>query len=415
MRRLCLLIALLGPIACGSEYIPKTRRTTASDTGGAANTDAMMNTGGVLGAGGSPSSPPPSQGGSEAIPTTVAVGSAGSTSVASGGNTAATGGTTASAPTNTNVAGAAFFNCNLPQVTTGISAKPSGSPGNLKVMNWAGYRAAVSFTMDDAMLSQINHYAELQALGIHYTFFLWTNKAEASSTTWAQAVKDGHELGNHTAMHTQLAKDADVEGATEFIETRYGVHPWSLAAPYGDMSYADYATGKFLLNRGVWEGLAQPNASSTSQYNLPCTIPEEGALATTMNPLIDSAQSAGGWRILLVHGFKDVADGAYHPVDFNEFAATVIHAKALGDVWIDSMVNIGSYWVAQKVLSQVQPTTSGSEVTYTWKLPDPFPPGKCVRATVSGGTVRQNGRVLEWDSHGYYEISLDAGSVTISP
>jgi hypothetical protein len=282
-------------------------------------------------------------------------------------------------------------------------------------LNWAGYRAAVSFTFDDGMLSQINHYAELQALLVPYTFFLWTNKAEAASATWVQALKDGHELGNHTAQHTQLAKNADVEGATAFIETRYGVHPWTLAAPYGDASYAEYAVGKFLLNRGVWEGLTMPNSTTQTQYNLPCSIPAEGALATDMNPLVDSAQAEGGWRILLIHGFDDYPDGAYQPVKFSEFASTVVHAKTLGDIWIDSMVNIGSYWVAQKTLSQVQPTTSGSEVTYSWTLPEPFPPGKCVRATVSGGTVQQNGKVIEWDSRGYYELSLDAGSVTISP
>lgn len=264
------------------------------------------------------------------------------------------------------------------------------------------------------MQSQISHYAELQALGVPFTFFLWTGKTEAGSAIWAQALLDGHELGNHTTRHTQLAEDAAVDEATTFIQSRFGVRPWSLAAPYGDMSYAQWAMGKFLVNRGVWEGIVVPNGS-TSPFNLPCTIPDEGALAKAMNVLVDGAQSAGGWRIILVHGFQDVFDGAYRPVEFSEFTSTVIHTKALGDMWIGTITNIGAYWVAQKLISPVQPTTVGSDITYSWTLPDPFPPGKCVRATVSGGTVKQGSRVLEWDSHGYYEISLDAGSVTISP
>jgi len=32
-----------------------------------------------------------------------------------------------------------------------------------------------------------------------------------------------------------------------------------------------------------------------------------------------------------------------------------------------------------------------------------------------GGTLKQNGATLAWDPHGYYEIALDALSVTLSP
>lgn len=413
MRRSCLAFIMLGVIACGSEYIPKNDYPkTSNETGGAVGTTA---TGGV----GATSSVAPAQGGalSESTTEPVGIGAAGGAPVSTGGSATASGGSTGS-PSTEGVAGATtpadVVSCGLPPVATGLTAKPSGAPGNLKILNWAGFRGAVSFTLDDAMQSQISHYAELQALGVPFTFFLWTSKAEAGNPIWAQALKDGHELGNHSTLHTQLAEDAAVEQASTFIQSRFGVRAWSLAAPYGDMSYAQWALGKFLLNRGVWEGLVMPNGS-TSQFNLPCTIPEEGATAKTMNVLVDGAQSAGGWRIILVHGFKDVFDGAYKPVEFTEFASTVIHAKSLGDMWSGTMASIGAYWVGQKVISPVQPTTVGSDLTYSWTLPDPFPPGKCVRATVSGGTVKQGGRVLEWDSHGYYEISLDAGSVTISP
>lgn len=52
--------------------------------------------------------------------------------------------------------------------------------------------------------------------------------------------------------------------------------------------------------------------------------------------------------------------------------------------------------------------------TWTWTLPDHFPPGKYLRVTVPGGTLKQGGSELVWDGHGYYEIALDAGSVTLS-
>ena len=35
--------------------------------------------------------------------------------------------------------------------------------------------------------------------------------------------------------------------------------------------------------------------------------------------------------------------------------------------------------------------------------------------TVSGGTLTQGGAALAWDPHGYYEIALDAKSLTVGP
>jgi hypothetical protein len=63
----------------------------------------------------------------------------------------------------------------------------------------------------------------------------------------------------------------------------------------------------------------------------------------------------------------------------------------------------------------VTPTTSGSDTTWTWTLPAHFPPGRYLRVKVDGGTLKQGGGALTWDDHGYYEIALDAGSVTLSP
>jgi hypothetical protein len=78
-------------------------------------------------------------------------------------------------------------------------------------------------------------------------------------------------------------------------------------------------------------------------------------------------------------------------------------------------VNVAAYWRVQKAFSQATTTMSGNDKTWTWTLPDHFPPGKYLRVTVPGGTVTQNGAALAWDSHGYYEIALDARSVTVSP
>lgn len=44
-----------------------------------------------------------------------------------------------------------------------------------------------------------------------------------------------------------------------------------------------------------------------------------------------------------------------------------------------------------------------------------FPPNKCLRVSTNGGTLTQNRKTVSWDSHGYYEISLDEKALTLSP
>ena len=55
---------------------------------------------------------------------------------------------------------------------------------------------------------------------------------------------------------------------------------------------------------------------------------------------------------------------------------------------------------------------------WTWDVADfsdPFPPGKFLRVTTDGGTLKQGDKTLTWNDHGYYEVSLDAGTLTPSP
>lgn len=269
-------------------------------------------------------------------------GGSSSTSVAgqaNGGATTALG--TGGAQSNGGSSGA-VTHCDLPAAgSTGVPI-PSGTPGNLSVLNWAGYKGAVTYTFDDANSSQIANYAALNGLGVHMTFYLITSKTEASNAIWAQALKDGHELGNHTKTHPQTGTAAEVDDATTFIQQTFGVRAWTMAAPYGDSSYVALAQPRFLINRGVSNTLILPNDNS-NPFNLPCYIPpQNGTASTDFDPQVDSAQSGGGWRVVLVHGFTGGTDSAYQPVSIDEFTSAVNHAKSLGNMWIDSMVNVGA-------------------------------------------------------------------------
>ncbi|HEX2870105.1 MAG TPA: polysaccharide deacetylase family protein [Polyangiaceae bacterium] len=291
--------------------------------------------------------------------------------------------------------------------------KPSGAGTKITVVHWAGFKGAVSYSFDDNNTSQIQNYSQLNALGVRFTFFMWTGKAEASNAIWKTAYKDGHEIANHTKSHQSAGTADDIQAATTFITQQFGTRPWSLAAPNGAQVYSTLTKGKFFINRGVGNGLIGPGDNS-DPFTLPTYIPPTGASTAAFNSEVDSARSAGKWRTMCIHGFT--GDGAaYQPVPVDQFIESVKHAKSTGDMWIDTITNVGAYWLGEKAFGAATTMTSGTDKTWTWKLPDQFPTGHYLRVTVDGGTLKQAGNTLNWDPHGYYEIALDAGSVTLSP
>jgi hypothetical protein len=302
----------------------------------------------------------------------------------------------------------------------------------LHVLDWAGFKSALTYTLDDAQPSQIEHYADLQATGVHMTFFITSGGAGAATfdTTFTQAVRDGHEMGNHTVHHCQanltncgsgsaVSLDAELDDCSSYITTHFGqAQVWTAASPYGDTGYDASDATRFFLNRGVGNGTVGAS-DSTDPFNLPCHAAVAGETVDMFNSAIDSAHSASRWVIMLIHTIMPSAANWYAPIDISVITGSASHAQSLGDVWIDSMVNVGAYWRAQKVVSAATPAASGSgqtaSQTWTWTLPDHFPAGKHLRVTVDGGKVSQAGTALTWDPHGYYEIALDAGALTVSP
>jgi hypothetical protein len=182
----------------------------------------------------------------------------------------------------------------------------------------------------------------------------------------------------------------------------------------GDTGYDTDAESRFLVYRGVGGEYISPN-DSTNPWDLPIYLAQTGDTASVFESKINTAESNKQWFILLVHTIQPTTAVWYNPVNITDVTGAMTYAKNLGDVWVDTTVAIGAYWRAQKLLSTTTPSSSGGSMTYSWTLPAHFPPGKYLRITVTGGTVSQNGQAIAWNGHGYYEISLDAGSVVVSP
>ena len=314
--------------------------------------------------------------------------------------------------------------------TSGVS-RPSGTPGTLTVLNWAGFEAAVSYTFDDGQPSQVAHYAELGAQGVPMTFYIcegWSGTSGYFTEAWAQAASDGNEIGNHTVNHPHAnlsdtgtgsgllaSQYLEISQNADYITNTISHQPvWSFAAPYGDRGWAPYAADYYFVNRGVAYGMITP-MGSTDPMNLPVYMANGGESETVLNAEIDAARSGGKWLIFVFHSLLPTSQNWYAGVDVANVTGSMYHARAAKDTWIDVLYKVAAYWMGQKILSQVTPTVSGSDYVWSWTLPPHFPTGMYLRVTVSGGTVSQNGSALAWDSHGFYEIALDAGSLTVSP
>ena len=294
--------------------------------------------------------------------------------------------------------------------------KPSGTGTGITVLNWAGFKGAVTYSFDDDNDSQISNYQMLKAAGGQYTFYLWTGRSQATNAVWKTAMADGHEIGNHTKSHDSggQCNATDIMAGATFIMSTFGVPAQTFAAPNGSTCFKQPAGTLYFINRGVSPASpVLPNGNS-DPLNLNCYIPATGQQASTFNSNVDAGRTAGGWVIYVVHGFSS-SDGSYQPVDITQMTNAIKYAKGLGDMWVGSMVNVAAYWLGGKALMSAMTSMSGSDKTWTWTLPAHFPPGHYLRIKPDGGTVKQKGVEIPWDSHGYYEIKLDDLSFTLSP
>lgn len=316
-----------------------------------------------------------------------------------------------------------------------------GKPG-LRVLDWAGFQAAVSYTFDDSQPSQVDHYPALKAQRVRVTYYInptantypRPDDPTRFDAIWRDAVAQGSEIGNHTTHHCRVAELTDNDAATcrnglgsagaefddttDYIRSKIGqADVWTAAYPFGDMDYRAAASSRFLLARGVWPGMVAPGTAS-DPMNLPI-IGFAGEPATpggdpqaTFDAAIDNAMRARRWMIYLFHTLLPTTYNWFAAEDIGVVTGNMAYAKSLGTLWIDSVVNIGAYWRGQQLLQAAAPDTAGGVTTWRWTLPAHFPPGRTLRVAVDGGTLFQDGKPLRWNPRGYYEVALDAQSLS---
>jgi hypothetical protein len=320
----------------------------------------------------------------------------------------------------------------LPLVASEV-ARPAGTTGKpgLRVLDWAGFKAALSYTFDDSQPSQIDHYPALKDQRVRVTYYIMpgANWYPGFDATWKDAVAQGSEIGNHTTHHCRAAELTDNDASTcpqglgsagaefddtgNYIRTKIGqAAVWTSAYPFGDMDYKPAAASRFMVSRGVWPGMVAPGTGSDAQ-NLPLAeFPGDPSTGSDSMSRFNTAVDQRRWMIYLFHTLLPTTQDWGGGVDIGAVTGNMAYAKSLGTVWIDSVVNIGAYWRGQQLLQAASPSTSAGVTTWRWTLPANFPTGRKLRVVVDGGTLSQNGTPLSWNSRGYYEVSLDAQSLS---
>jgi peptidoglycan/xylan/chitin deacetylase (PgdA/CDA1 family) len=294
---------------------------------------------------------------------------------------------------------------------------------HLVVLPWAGFKSAVSYTFDDSQPSQIDHYGDIAATGVRVTYYVTTaNKGLADyDATWKKAALAGDEIGNHTVDHcyhdlsgcsgsgSAGSVAMEIDQCSAYITTNLGQKEvWTIAYPYGDAAYEPDAKSRFFLGRGVGGGMIAPS-DGTDPFNLPVKAAAGGEGASSFSDALDAGHTQGKWLIFLFHSLLP-GQNWYAGVDVGSVTQSIEHGKSLHDVWIDTVANVGAYWVGQKL---VEGGAAGS--SWSWKLPTHFPPSRFLRVKVDGGKLTQGGHELPWNGHGYYEVALDTGSLAWAP
>ena len=253
-----------------------------------------------------------------------------------------------------------------------LSANAQGYERNVKQTNkssfsWPeGKKMALSLSFDDARLSQIDKgIPMLNKYSVKGTFYLSPDLMDERIEGWIKAMKDGHDIGNHSMVHpctgnflwsrTRALEDYtladmghELDAANDRIETKLGVRPVSFAYPCGQTfigrgletkSYVPIISSRFQTGR-TWldEGPNDPVYCDLSQLT---GMELDGKSFRYIKALIDTARKHGNWLILAGH---EMDEGGVQTSILTTIDSICKYASDPSNgIWIDHVKNIGDY------------------------------------------------------------------------
>ncbi|MBI3922401.1 MAG: polysaccharide deacetylase family protein [Armatimonadetes bacterium] len=229
-----------------------------------------------------------------------------------------------------------------------------------------GERAAVSLTLDDARLTQIdNGIPLLNTCGVRATFYASLVNIERRLTEWCEAVTAGHEVGNHSVHHpcscnfawgtphvledyTLEQMEAELLEANDILERLVGVRPTTFGYPCGQnyvgrgeetRSYVPLVAKHFVAGRGFRdESCNGPACCDLAQL---FGVDYDRMTFAEVKSWLDRTAERGGWLIFAGHEMcVEQPQGVLR--DTLEQTCRYLTNPA-NEFWVDTVAKIGSY------------------------------------------------------------------------
>jgi beta-glucosidase len=254
----------------------------------------------------------------------------------------------------------------LPVVTMGQSYD-DGSKKAASSFQWPdGKKMALSLTFDDARLTQIDKGIPLlDKYGVTGTFYVSPGSLMQRVDGWKNAVKSGHDIGNHSVLHpctgnfpwarskaledySLLSMKEELDSASRLIKQLLGIDPVSFAYPCGQKfigkglntkSYIPVIASLFESGRG-WldEAANDPSYCDMAQLT---GMELDGKAFDQILKLIEAAKTNGHWLVLAGHEMND--DGVQTSRLETIEAICKYASDPANGVWIDNVHNIAAY------------------------------------------------------------------------
>jgi beta-glucosidase len=233
-----------------------------------------------------------------------------------------------------------------------------------------GKKMALSFTFDDARLTQVDNGIPIfDKYNVKATFYVSMGSVMKRLDGWKKAIKTGHEIGNHSLLHsctinygfsrvpleeyTLSRMERELDSAGREIKRVLGVDAVSFAYPCGQTyvgkgtsakSFVPLISAMFESGRN-WLGENSNNPWQCDFAQLQ-GMELDGKTFDQVLQLIDAAKKDGKWLILAGHEIN--VDGRQTSrMDVIEALCKYASDPANG-VWIDNVHNVAAYVKKQR-------------------------------------------------------------------
>jgi beta-glucosidase-like glycosyl hydrolase/peptidoglycan/xylan/chitin deacetylase (PgdA/CDA1 family) len=229
-----------------------------------------------------------------------------------------------------------------------------------------GKKMGLSLSFDDARLSQVdNGIPLLDKYGVKATFYVSPDNMVKRLDGWKEAVRKGHDIGNHSLIHpctvnygwpqeaalenyTLQKMSIELDSASAIIKKLLGIQPVSFAFPCGQtfvgkgvnlQSYIPLVATKFETGRGwLSEGPNDPVYCDMSQLT---GMELDGKSFEQIKKLIESAAKKGQWLILAGHEINNKGNQTTLLSTLDTLCKYAMDPS--NGIWIDNVQNIASY------------------------------------------------------------------------